>query len=231
MTPPPPPRARSPRRNRSTKKKVELADQTARALDLARAGNSLREIAKVLGCSHGKVHRLIEAADRIEVRVGLAEADYQAAYRAAIRINPPSASESTRYDGGHEMSEDLLDAVEAAVHTGRLEEARDLAAWAIRLNLAEVSPRGAAVSAAVSAMTTPDCDAEALYQSALAHPDVVAVITAADIPGENNFAPRLGVDPLLVDDEVTYVGQPIAVVVATSRRAAEQAAVLVTATI
>lgn len=125
------------------------------------------------------LHRLIEAADRIEVRVGLAEADYEAAYRAASRINPAGGSGTTRYNGGHDMAEDLLDAVEAAVHTGRIEEARDLAARAVRLNLTDVSPRGAAVSAAVSAMTAPDCDAEALYQSALAHPD------AAEFPFEH----------------------------------------------
>ncbi len=125
------------------------------------------------------LHRLTEAADRIEARVGLAEADYEAAYRAASRINPPYDSGTTRYNGGHDMAEDLLDAVEAAVHTGRIEEARDLAARAVRLNLTDVSPRGAAVSAAVSAMTAPDCDAEAHYQSALAHPD------AAEFPFEH----------------------------------------------
>ena len=54
--------------------------------------------------------------------------------------------------------------------------------------------------------------------------DVICVVTAGDIPGANNFAPRLGEDPLLAFDELCYVGQPIAVVVARTRYAAERAA-------
>ena len=40
------------------------------------------------------------------------------------------------------------------------------------LNLAEISPRSAAVCIAISAMTAPDTDAEELYQSALTHPGI-----------------------------------------------------------
>jgi xanthine dehydrogenase large subunit len=59
------------------------------------------------------------------------------------------------------------------------------------------------------------------------HPEVLAVFTEADIPGENSHAPRAGVDPILADAMVTYFGQPVAMVVATTRRAAEQAAAFV----
>ncbi|MEI8241260.1 MAG: xanthine dehydrogenase molybdopterin binding subunit, partial [Actinomycetota bacterium] len=58
-------------------------------------------------------------------------------------------------------------------------------------------------------------------------PGVLAVLTAADIPGVNSHAPRSGVDPILAGDEVSYAGQPIAMVVATTRRAAQKAAALV----
>jgi len=58
-------------------------------------------------------------------------------------------------------------------------------------------------------------------------PGVLAVLTAADIPGVNSHAPRSGVDPILAGDAVSYVGQPVAMVVATTRRAALKAVALV----
>ena len=124
------------------------------------------------------LHRLVDGADRIEVRVALAEGDYEAAYQAAIRISPPGhgtldpSREATLYTGAHELAEDMLDSVEAALHTGRLEEARAIAARAVLLNLAEVSPRSAALSIAISAMTAPETDAGELYRSALTHPGI-----------------------------------------------------------
>ena len=42
-----------------------------------------------------------------------------------------------------------------------------------------------------------------------AAPGVVAVLTAADIPGENNCGPIVDDDPILADGLVQYVGQPI----------------------
>jgi len=60
-------------------------------------------------------------------------------------------------------------------------------------------------------------------------PGVVAVFTAADIPGANNVGPILHDDPILAIDEVQYVGQPIFLVVAgtvdQARRAARLAVV------
>ncbi|PTQ64978.1 xanthine dehydrogenase molybdenum binding subunit apoprotein [Sphingomonas sp. PP-CE-3G-477] len=55
-------------------------------------------------------------------------------------------------------------------------------------------------------------------------PGVVAVFTAADIPGANNVSPVAKDDLLLADDEVLYVGHPIFLVAATSQRAARVAA-------
>jgi xanthine dehydrogenase large subunit len=57
-----------------------------------------------------------------------------------------------------------------------------------------------------------------------AAPGVVAVFTAADIPGENNVGPVFHDDKLFAEDEILYPGQPLFVVAATSNRAARVAA-------
>jgi xanthine dehydrogenase large subunit len=63
-----------------------------------------------------------------------------------------------------------------------------------------------------------------------AMPGVVAVFTAADIPGANDCGPIVHDDPILaapgVEGGVRYVGQPVFAVVATSRDAARRAAAL-----
>jgi len=58
----------------------------------------------------------------------------------------------------------------------------------------------------------------------LAAPGVVAVFTAADIPGENNVGPVAHDDRLFADGEVVCHGQALFVVAATSQRAARVAA-------
>ena len=57
-------------------------------------------------------------------------------------------------------------------------------------------------------------------------PGVIAVFTAADIPGENNCGPVVHDDPILADDLVQYVGQPLFAVVAPSYELARRAAAL-----
>jgi len=59
-----------------------------------------------------------------------------------------------------------------------------------------------------------------------AAPGVVAVLTAQDIPGENNYGAVLKDDPIFAFDEVQCVGQPLFVVLATSCTAARRAALL-----
>jgi DNA-binding CsgD family transcriptional regulator/nucleoside-triphosphatase THEP1 len=115
------------------------------------------------------LQRLIDAAGRIALRVGLAEADYEAAYHAASGISPPG---HWPHHNIHEVGEYMLDVVEAAVQTGHLDEARALAAEAVGLNLAALSPRVALLTIAISAMTSPDSEAGELYQSALTHPGI-----------------------------------------------------------
>jgi DNA-binding CsgD family transcriptional regulator len=115
------------------------------------------------------MNMLLRTAQRIALRVALAESDYEAAYHAAIRISPPGQFPWKNIQVGDHM----LDLVEALVYTGRLEDARAHVAEAVRLNLAEVSPRVAALTIAVTAMTAPDAEAEDLYRSALGHPGIV----------------------------------------------------------
>ena len=57
-----------------------------------------------------------------------------------------------------------------------------------------------------------------------AAPGVIAVLTAADIPGENNVGPILHDDPILAAGEVQFLGQPIFVVVAETVDEARRAA-------
>lgn len=63
--------------------------------------------------------------------------------------------------------------------------------------------------------------------AALAEPGVLAVLTAADIPGENEIGNILPGEPLLADGVVHCVGEPFALVVAESADAARQGAAAV----
>ncbi len=54
--------------------------------------------------------------------------------------------------------------------------------------------------------------------------DVVAVLTADDLPFENDVSPSIHDEPLLSDGTVHYLGQPLFLVVATSHLAARKAA-------
>lgn len=55
-------------------------------------------------------------------------------------------------------------------------------------------------------------------------PGVVIVLTAADIPGENNHGPVVHDDPIFAVDVVEYAGQSLFAVIATSVHAARRAA-------
>ncbi len=62
------------------------------------------------------------------------------------------------------------------------------------------------------------------FAAVRASPGVVAVLTAADIPGDNDCGPIIHDDPILADGFVQYVGQPMFAVVAESYDAARRAA-------
>ncbi|WP_084864035.1 xanthine dehydrogenase molybdopterin binding subunit [Salibaculum halophilum] len=55
-------------------------------------------------------------------------------------------------------------------------------------------------------------------------PGVIAVLTADDLPGDNDVSPSLHDEPLLCDGAVHYHGQPLFLVVADSHMAARKAA-------
>lgn len=67
------------------------------------------------------------------------------------------------------------------------------------------------------------------FAAATSAPGVVAVLTAADIPGRNSIAGPGRDEPLFAADRVEFAGQPVALIVATSldaARAATEKAVL-----
>ena len=57
-----------------------------------------------------------------------------------------------------------------------------------------------------------------------AAPGVVAVLTAADIPGKNDIAPAFADEPLFADKEILFHGQALFAVVARTRDQARRAA-------
>ena len=59
-------------------------------------------------------------------------------------------------------------------------------------------------------------------------PGVIDVITAADIPGAVDIGAVFPGDPLLADDNIEYLGQPVFAVAATSHKLARQAVTLAT---
>ena len=46
------------------------------------------------------------------------------------------------------------------------------------------------------------------------------IITAKDIPGENEIGPIKNGEPILADDVITYYGQPIAIILAKTHQEA-----------
>ena len=62
------------------------------------------------------------------------------------------------------------------------------------------------------------------FSAVQAAPGVVAVLTAKDIPGENNCGAIAHDDPILAEEVVQYVGQPVFAVLAQSYDAARHAA-------
>ncbi|HEX8911802.1 MAG TPA: xanthine dehydrogenase molybdopterin binding subunit [Humisphaera sp.] len=57
-----------------------------------------------------------------------------------------------------------------------------------------------------------------------ATPGVVAVLTAADVPGHNDFGPAIKDEKLIVDTEAVFLGQPLAIIAAESLDALHAAA-------
>jgi DNA-binding CsgD family transcriptional regulator len=133
-------------------------------LDVAR-----RYAAEVTAWSKPRgLNLLLDVTQRIAVRVALAEADYEAAYRAAIAISPPGQFPPYNV----EVGEDMLDLVTAATRAGHTKQASTHVAEAVRLRIGDYSPRVAALNLAVQAMIAPDSEPDELYRSALTHPGI-----------------------------------------------------------
>jgi xanthine dehydrogenase large subunit len=59
--------------------------------------------------------------------------------------------------------------------------------------------------------------------AALNIPGIAAILTHRDIPGRNLFGPAIKDEFLLVEDEAVFLGQPLAIIAATTQSALEQA--------
>ncbi|MDX3094925.1 AAA family ATPase [Streptomyces sp. ME01-24h] len=110
---------------------------------------------------------LTQIADAAGTAAALSEGDYEAAYLYAIGITSPgSFAPST-----HQAARTLLDLVEAAVHTGRSEQARRHALAAQQAGLTDISPRLALITYGALAMTaTDEKEAVEMYARAETHP-------------------------------------------------------------
>ncbi|MER7929835.1 ATP-binding protein, partial [Streptomyces sp. NPDC096057] len=110
---------------------------------------------------------LTQITDTIGTTAALTEGDYEAAYLHAIGITPPGTF--TPY--AHQAPRTLLDLVEAALHTGRTEQARTHALAAHHAHLPDISPRLALLTHGALALTTPDpTQAHHHYHQAETHP-------------------------------------------------------------
>ncbi|WP_426570565.1 AAA family ATPase [Streptomyces canus] len=110
---------------------------------------------------------LTQIADTIGTTAALAEGDYEAAYLHAIGITPPGTF--TPY--AHQAPRTLLDLTEAALHTGRTDQAHTHALAAHQARLPDLSPRLALITHGALAMTTPDpTQADTHYHHAENHP-------------------------------------------------------------
>jgi DNA-binding CsgD family transcriptional regulator len=92
--------------------------------------------------------------------------DYETAYRETTSVNPPGVV----LPGVRRPTSFILDLVEAAVRTGRLDEARAHAAALRDAGMARLSPRGDMLVHTALALTSEDDAAAPLFATALAVP-------------------------------------------------------------
>ncbi|MGW3230843.1 helix-turn-helix transcriptional regulator [Kitasatospora sp. NPDC001095] len=111
---------------------------------------------------------LTQIADSAGATAALGSGDYEAAYLYAIGITRPGTFRPYTY----QASRTLLDLVEAAQHTGRVEQARAHALAARDAGLPSVSPRLALITYGALAMTAEDeREAAEMFVRAESHPD------------------------------------------------------------
>ncbi len=111
---------------------------------------------------------LTQLADAAGATAALSAGDHEAAYLYAIGITPPGTFRSHTY----QAPRTLLDLVEAARCTGRVEQARAHALAARDAGLAELSPRLALVTHGALAMTAEsEPEAAEMFARAASHPE------------------------------------------------------------
>ncbi|MEV5571348.1 AAA family ATPase [Spirillospora sp. NPDC052269] len=112
----------------------------------------------------GLLTRMADAAGAV---TALSSGDYEAAYLYSIGVTPPG----TFVPYAQQASRSLLDLVEAALHTGRTEEARRHALAARDARLPGISPRLALITYGALGMTAEDdAEAEEMFARAEALP-------------------------------------------------------------
>src|SRR6266540_639536 len=105
-------------------------------------------------------------ARHVRTLAALGQGDYEEAYVQASWVN--SAGAPSTGTSGRRM---LMDLVEAAVRTGRTEEARAHVAAAQRAGIDRISTRTALVTAGAAALAAADDQAGALFEAALSLPE------------------------------------------------------------
>jgi ATP/maltotriose-dependent transcriptional regulator MalT len=96
----------------------------------------------------------------------LGQGDYEEAYVQAARVNPPGTP-----DSGIPGRWMVMDLVEAAIRTGRTEEARTHVAAAQQVGIPRISPRTALITAGAAALAADDNQAGPLFEAALSLPE------------------------------------------------------------
>ena len=110
--------------------------------------------------------RLVDWSHHSFARSAVGACDFETGYAHASAISPAG----TLASHNPQALWAALDLVDAAVHTGRSDEARAHAVAIRNANLARLSPRYAMVASATAAMTTDGNDAVDLFNHALAVP-------------------------------------------------------------
>ena len=112
--------------------------------------------------------RLADWANHALARAALGAGDFEACFAHAGAISPPGSF------GSHNPQAlwAALDMVEAAVHTGRADDARAHADLMRRTQHGRFSPRAALIATAAAAMVASDEEASDLYEDAIAVPEI-----------------------------------------------------------
>ncbi|MEU7875211.1 AAA family ATPase [Dactylosporangium sp. NPDC049140] len=113
-----------------------------------------------------RVGMTLESAGHTRILMALGQGDYETAYEHASRVNPPRAPNS-----GVPGRWTLLDLVEAAVRTGRTDQARAHVAAAQQAGIDRISTRTALITAGAAALAADEDRAGPLFEAALSLPE------------------------------------------------------------